>query len=208
MFFIRTALALASISLPWCAAQEDEANAVLLLGGWSGSSQEFLQDSELIFGDLSTCVAQIPPLDPNLAHFGSVAAFLDSKLILCGLLDGTFCLSIDLQNMGESWQSMAGLNEAREYATSSQYEGKMYVIGGYSPQFGSELSSVEVYDLDSLRWKVDRSMAMPSPRERHCSLVIDGVLYVIGGVGHDSMISFDLRQEVRDISKLPFPQVA
>ncbi|TRY74983.1 hypothetical protein TCAL_12134 [Tigriopus californicus] len=178
-----------------CGAQEEQIDSVVLLGGWSGSSQEFLTDSELIFDDLSTCVAQIPHLDPGLARFGSVASFLDPQLILCGLLDGTYCLSVDLRNMAESWQSMAGLNEAREYATSCQYEGKMYVMGGYSPTFGTALSSVEIYDLDSLRWKVDRSMALPSPRERHCSVVIDGVLYVIGGVGYDSMISYDLTQE-------------
>ena len=85
------------------------------------------------------------------------------------------------------------MREERSFAASISIDGRMFAIGGYSDRFGTELSSVEAIDLSNEgEWAIQGSMEMPEPREKHCAVVINGQILVIGGVGIDSVIAFEM----------------
>lgn len=77
-------------------------------------------------------------------------------------------------------------------AASAVHEGKLWVIGGYAFTRLGELETrtdVQVYDLATNSWRAntdgqaDPPPALPEGRHSGAACVLDGKLYVVGGVG-------------------------
>ena len=84
----------------------------------------------------------------------------------------------------DTWTKAKSMNHARGGASVSVVNGKIYVMGGVGwPQMpnhpGPFLSSVEVFNPETNRWK--EIAEMPAPKAFHTASVIDGKIYVIGG---------------------------
>ena len=72
---------------------------------------------------------------------------------------------------------------ARRSGASSALNGKIYAIGGYVPGVSGHpgVVTVEVYDPATDTWTA--APEMPSGRFAPRSSVVDGKIYVIGGMG-------------------------
>ena len=84
----------------------------------------------------------------------------------------------------DSWSRLTDMLEALDGATAIQVDGKIFVIGG--TQFNSltqeriSISTVEEYDPETNTWA--KKTEMPTPRYTLSSCVINGKIYVIGGM--------------------------
>ena len=84
----------------------------------------------------------------------------------------------------DSWSKLPDMLEALDGATASQVDGKIFVIGG--TQYNSltqeriSISSVEEYDPETNTWM--KKTEMPTARYALSSCVINGKIYVIGGM--------------------------
>lgn len=88
-----------------------------------------------------------------------------------------------------NWVSAAPMNHPRGAFVSVVVNNKIYVIGGVnSPGSGTiYLNSTEEYDPGSNVWIVKSNM--PTPRSRMAAIVINSVIYVIGGIGRPGGLS-------------------
>nr|XP_039267587.1 kelch-like protein 20 [Styela clava] len=71
------------------------------------------------------------------------------------------------------------LNEARYYASATATEEGIYIMGGYDPNRGSNLTTVEFRSSVTKTWMILKSMK--NARRDFSSCVIDKKVYVIGG---------------------------
>lgn len=80
------------------------------------------------------------------------------------------------------WQQTAPLLEGRSQFSCSVVEGVIYAIGGRRGRPGSctPTATVEFYDMATGCWR--RGPAMPRPLYGHASAVLDGSVYVSGGL--------------------------
>jgi N-acetylneuraminic acid mutarotase len=76
------------------------------------------------------------------------------------------------------WQQLRPLPAARSEVAAVALEGKVYVIGGLTPD-GGVSSKVEVYDPAEDSW--DEVAELPVPLHHAAAAVVEGKLYVIGG---------------------------
>ena len=83
--------------------------------------------------------------------------------------------------IADTWSTGANLSTARFYATASELNGKIYVIGGAKIQSGSSVSlnSVEVYDPSSNTFS--SASNLPATLRGASSVSANGKIYVIGG---------------------------
>ena len=77
--------------------------------------------------------------------------------------------------------ALANLQQGRFYATASELNGKIYVIGGAKTQGGGSysLDSVEIYDVASNSFS--NGVSLPVPLRGASSVSANGKIYVIGG---------------------------
>ena len=86
----------------------------------------------------------------------------------------------------DTWKQLPDMPTAREEFTVSVVGGKIYVIGGFTTvkrggrAIVKTLSTVEVYDPAANTW--GQIADMPAARVRTSSAVLNGKIYVIGGV--------------------------
>ncbi len=115
------------------------------------------------------------------------------------------------------WQKAASAPTARTEVTSAVLEGKIYVIGGFSPlRFGNLLKlsvsdAVEVYDPAKDRWRI--AAPLPKPLHHAAAVSVSGRLFVFGGFAPsltsvwnpvDTVFEY-LPQENRWIQRRPMP---
>ena len=107
--------------------------------------------------------------------------------IIGGTLDGAATATVQrLDLIGESWEEVAAMNEARHNAFGAAMNGKIYIAGGLQKngQTCTVLNTCEVYDPSTNEWQVMPSLEMP----RHFASMVcfKEVLYVIGGLKDES----------------------
>ena len=83
------------------------------------------------------------------------------------------------------WQEKNPLSLARfVYDGVEVIGGKIYVVGGQST---NQLDRLERYDPATSNWEVLSNL--PEPRSHICAAVVDGMLYVIGGISNSGFLS-------------------
>jgi N-acetylneuraminic acid mutarotase len=85
----------------------------------------------------------------------------------------------------DTWTARADMPTPRSHMTVSAYGGKIYATGGGARivagrSVGEWVQQLEVYDTATNRWA--RAADLPTPRSVLSSSVVDGRLYVMGGV--------------------------
>lgn len=85
---------------------------------------------------------------------------------------------------GDHWDQMAPLLIATESAAVVAYEDKLFVFGGYFDPAapGMALDQVQIYDIPSNHWVVS-PRRMPRRRMGHVAGIVNGKIYVFGGIG-------------------------
>ena len=80
--------------------------------------------------------------------------------------------------------------EARSHHTAAVVDGKIYVLGGEIDDDEGEpvaTDRVDVYDPAADSWQ--QMAAMPAARDSHAAAVLDGKIYVTGGIFDSSGVS-------------------
>jgi hypothetical protein len=85
----------------------------------------------------------------------------------------------------DSWQARAPLPQRRESAGSAVVDGKIYVIGGGDSVWWSTTpyAPVAIYNPATNTWT--EGAKMPTPRKGLAVVVIDGLIYAVGGSNYD-----------------------
>tara|TARA_R110000868_G_scaffold29889_15_gene111100 strand:- start:7288 stop:8313 length:1026 start_codon:yes stop_codon:yes gene_type:complete len=87
-------------------------------------------------------------------------------------------LAADTAKPGTGWGNRAPLIEPNSEMAVARLDGRIYVVGGY-PSTRISVSTVQVYDIDSDRWRL--TTPYPTPINHASAVGINGLLYVFGG---------------------------
>ena len=103
----------------------------------------------------------------------------------------------------DTWTTRADMPTPRSHMTVSALGGKIYAIGGgariVAGRSGEWLPLLEVYDTATNRWV--RAADLPTPRSVMSSSVVDGRIYVMGGLSRGSASSAaELLRTMRTLS--------
>ena len=123
------------------------------------------------------------------ARWGHTSLVYNNKLWVIG-----GCDVISLSNLkNDVWYSADGVNwtqataaaafKARCWHTSTVYDNKMWVIGGYAGYRSNDVW----YSTDGVNWNQATDAAAFSGRQSHTSIVYDNKMWVIGGFGLDGV---------------------
>ncbi|KAI5366494.1 putative galactose oxidase/kelch, beta-propeller, kelch-type beta propeller [Septoria linicola] len=93
----------------------------------------------------------------------------------------------------DHWTALSPLKPKRAQAVLGEYKGRIYMVGGLTDLVVSEavplpvtLTHVSVFDIATSSWVTDAlpevAKHLPEPRDHARAEVIDGKMYVIGGV--------------------------
>ncbi len=121
------------------------------------------------------------------------------RWITVGLAAVVLCHVTIENSVAKKWEGVSQLPTGRSAFSTAVVDGKIYVIGGTllenesSGPFG--LSTVEVYDPHNNSWK--KVADMPMPRSNAGAAVVDGKIYVVGGLA-----ATDRRMESTKILKV------
>jgi N-acetylneuraminic acid mutarotase len=99
--------------------------------------------------------------------------------------------SVDIYNPStNTWSIADALNERRDVAGAVVYDDKIYVVGGMYSESGdvqvSNRDSLEMYDPNTNTWTIV-NRDIPYPGRSAATVLVDDVIYVIGGCSeHDA----------------------
>ncbi|MBA2434048.1 MAG: hypothetical protein H0V54_03000 [Chthoniobacterales bacterium] len=104
-----------------------------------------------------------------------------------------------------SWTQKQDLNTARALPAVAAVNGKIYAVGGQTPDNGV-IDTVEEFDPVANTWTIKRSR-MPHPRLNPGAAVLDGKIYVVGGRTDVLVASVDVYDPALDLwtTGLPLP---
>ena len=108
-------------------------------------------------------------------------AFMDKIFIIGGYYgNGDFnktnsCLQFDTKD--NNWKEVTGMNEARDFADCTVFEGRIVVSGGVDNNY-NELNTVELYDVIVDKWSSKSNMI--NSQSEHSLVVVRNKLFVIG----------------------------
>ena len=114
------------------------------------------------------------------------AAAVAGKIYAIGGFDGAGgCGTVEAYDpLSGAWTRMTSLSVARNHHTATVVDGKIYVLGGIATTdndvYGASTDRVDVYDPAADSWQ--QLASMPSVRSLHVAAVLDGKIYVIGGM--------------------------
>lgn len=82
-----------------------------------------------------------------------------------------------------SWERRDTLNTARDDFGTVVIDDQIWITGGMTGARGNKLNSTEIYDPGTDRWSF--GPAMPTARSSLTTVVVDGIIYAIGGARAD-----------------------
>jgi N-acetylneuraminic acid mutarotase len=130
---------------------------------------------------------------PSSASFPAVAGDGNSTIYVAGgCVNGCQQTSSSLEIYDASsgtWSFGPSMNTARQGAVGAVLNGKFYVVSGtsgVSGGYGTEFTSMEVYDPAVPNAWTTLSAQLPLAREEAGAAVINGKLYVVGGFARTS----------------------
>ncbi|XP_066279850.1 kelch-like protein 24 [Branchiostoma lanceolatum] len=162
--------------------------AVVVIGG-----REMLHEEGLIFSKYSNSIMMTCSAEPSSTSWTpltamkqiedsgfAVAVLGTSDIIVSAGMSSTkvWLYTVELDN----WARLASMNVDRSCHQLAVVQGKVYAIGGRENNYGLALpvDSVEVYNRRLNKWT--EGVALPQPRCGHAAAVLDGNIYVIGGI--------------------------
>lgn len=150
---------------------------------------------------------------------GAAVAALNGQLyVVSGMDDSGTTDAVDVYDPAtDNWTTRARIPTARMGAGAAVSGGKLYVFGGcgrnsegnHDCRVGTT-NALEVYDPQSNAWTA--KAPMPTPRSGMAAAVLDGKLYVAGGLGpcppcpgYSSLEVYDPLTDTWDVSRAPMP---
>ncbi len=150
-------------------------------GGTPDGSYPYAVDTVEVY-DPSTGLWSYAPSMPTNRHSVSTAV-LDDYLYVIGGHTANSRKEVERYNPSTGWQSMTSMNYERNHPGVATYNGKIYVFGGH--RFGSDLSSIEIYDPTTNSWTMAGNM--PETRQPVNAVPLGDKIY-IGLKGDDGKL--------------------
>jgi N-acetylneuraminic acid mutarotase len=129
---------------------------------------------------------------PNYHLSFGQPAIVNGKIYMFGGLKESLTASSNMVEMydpaTDSYDLMATMPSSRHNPAIAVMNNKVYVIGGASRTNTTDVTknTLEVYDPGSDAWAV--KVGMPTSRQGACAEVIDGKIYVIGGMADGNIV--------------------
>lgn len=160
------------------------------VGGHVGSPQKGNVHSAATFiYDPLTAAFSAGPALPIPAARGAAASDDSTLYYTAGVTvggdhagaDGGDCLfALDTGAATPAWETLACMAQPRSDHCAAWVDGKLYTLGGYSPDY-SLLDSIEVFDPAAGTW-ADAGFALPGGRGDVQCTVLHGKIYLVGGI--------------------------
>ena len=159
-------------------------DCLVVAGGGDGQSE--LSSSEVFIPQLKawkniTAMKQ--------ARWGNALVECKNKLyVIGGWGGGNYLSSVEcISDLKSKWKYIAPMNVPRRWLAAVNCNDAIYAIGGKSGHANDEtLKSVEKYDPETDEWGFVSNMTIK--RSAHSAAVIDGKIYVVGGIDNENTI--------------------
>lgn len=155
---------------------------IYFVAGYGGNSRHFYMYEPTT--NLWSRKADVPVALQNIA-----LAAVNEKIYAIGG-DRVRKTNYEYNPANNTWSLLALMPTARQHIDCGIYENKIYVIGGLDswidPDSGTITKKNEVYDIASNTWSVKTQI--PSLRNNPAIVIVDSLIYVIGGGGSETNI--------------------
>ena len=109
---------------------------------------------------------------------------LNNKLLIAGGRDKSYKVTNQLLTMDDGQlKNYTKMTIARSTAAAAGHQGMLIITGGYDDDKGKRLSSTELFDSTNGQWYTCSNL--PQPLSWPQSVIIDNILYLLGGVNKD-----------------------
>merc|ERR1712133_188284 len=157
--------------------KETHAVNTLLLGG--RTETEYYSTSMEVITSTGVCTPKLPPIP--VPRNSASAVLIHNKLLYCGGLgDGILshgsCHSYHLEGGESVWREEPHMVRTRSYFSLSLVGQTVYAVGG----LGEGQDTVESYTEEG-GWTIEGEMSMDTWRSRHCSVVRETEIIILGG---------------------------
>jgi RNA polymerase sigma factor (sigma-70 family) len=119
---------------------------------------------------------------------------------MCGISSCPQPYLYEYDTVLDKWTKKAEITTAKAGMSMDVIDGKIYVVGGDAPTAARDdivqTFLVEIYDPGTDTWKA--GVNLPDARRYHCSSVIGGKLYIIGGWPSSADLAVTSKVEVFD----------
>lgn len=156
---------------------------IYALGGGNAPYTPYLSNVEIYNPATDSWETGIPM--PN-ARMGHAAAVVGGKVYVMGGAYGALTSSATVDEFDPAtgtWTTRAPMPNDRVFHCAGAVDGKIYIIGGCGSGWnvdGADVTDVDVYDPTSNTWT--RKGKMRSPRAMAAAAVVNGKIYVFGGI--------------------------
>ena len=117
-------------------------------------------------------------------RIGSCVVAAGNHLYVCGgRLEADFFTKAErFDTVGNKWEEIASMQQARAYSLGVATEGKIFVAGGME-DWTSCLETCEMFNISTNEWQFIGSLNVP--RDNGSMVCLKGTLYVLGGVNDE-----------------------
>ena len=108
---------------------------------------------------------------------------LNNKLLIAGGLDKSPKTTNQILTMDDGQlKNYTKMTTARSWATATGHQGMLIITGGEGDKY-KKLSSTELFDSNNGQWYICSDL----PQPHHClkSVIVDNILYLLGGLNKD-----------------------
>ena len=121
------------------------------------------------------------PINTPYSHFAMTT--LNDKLLIAGGMDKSNKITNQILAMDAGQlKNYTKMITARAAATATGHQGMLIITGGYDDK-NKILSSTELFDSSNGQWYVTDDL--PQPHSCLRSVIVDNILYLLGGVNKD-----------------------
>ena len=130
---------------------------------------------------------------------GSCVVAAGNHLYVCGgRLEDDFVTKAErFDTLGNKWEEIASMQQARAYSLGLATEGNIFVAGG-KENWGSCLETCEIFNISTNEWQFIGNLNVP--REDGSMVCLKGTLYVLGGINvhEQSVLSVECYDPAED----------
>jgi len=121
------------------------------------------------------------PINTPYCHFAMTT--LNNNLLIAGGEEKRYKTTNQILTMDDGQlKNYTKMTTARAHATAAGHQGMLIITGGVDDE-GKKLSSTELFDTNNKQWHICSDL--PQPHFCLQSVIVDNILYLLGGINKD-----------------------